>query len=78
MSCTVYSQEGCPSCSAIVQVLVGKDFQFTEYKLDEDFSKDEFYDEFGVGSTFPQIIMDGNKLGGCTDTIRYLRENKII
>ena len=78
MSFTVYSKEGCPYCSAIIQVLIGKDFQFTEYKLDEDFNKDEFYDEFGVGSTFPQIIMDGNKLGGCTDTIRYQRENKII
>ena len=44
MNFTVYSKEGCPYCSAIIQVLVGKDFQFTEYKLDEDFSKDEFYD----------------------------------
>ena len=48
MNFTVYAKEGCPYCSAIVQVLVGKDFQFTEYKLDDDFSKDEFYDEFGL------------------------------
>ena len=78
MNFTVYSKEGCPYCSAITQILLGKDFQFIEYKLNEDFNKDEFYGEFGEGSTFPQIIMDGNKLGGCTDTVKYLRENKII
>tara|TARA_B100001287_G_scaffold240137_1_gene214415 strand:- start:15 stop:251 length:237 start_codon:yes stop_codon:yes gene_type:complete len=78
MHFTVYSKEDCPYCSAIKQIMIGKDFKFTEYKLDEDFTKKEFLDEFGVGTTFPQVIMDGNKLGGCTDTVKYLRENKII
>jgi len=51
---------------------------FTEYKLGEEFDKDQFYDEFGEGSTFPQVVMDGEKLGGCTDTVKYLREQGIV
>jgi glutaredoxin len=74
MSFTVY----CPYCEMVKQVLVGKDLTFAEYKLGEDFDKDQFYNEFGQGSTFPQVIMNGEKLGGCTDTVKYLREQGIV
>jgi glutaredoxin len=78
MSFTVYSKDGCPYCEMVKQVLVGKDLTFAEYKLGEDFDKDQFYNEFGQGSTFPQVIMNGEKLGGCTDTVKYLREQGIV
>ena len=39
----------------------------------------QFIDQFGYGSTFPQVILnDSENLGGCVDTIRYLQENNII
>ena len=38
----------------------------------------EFYGEFGNGTTFPQILLNGKKLGGCIDTIKYLQEKKIV
>ena len=52
--------------------------QFVEYKLGRDFTGQEFYDKFGKGSTFPQVICDDRKLGGCVDTIQFLREEKVI
>ena len=78
MNFTVYSKQDCPYCSSIIQILIGKDLSFTEYKLDDHFTKQDSYSEFGEGSTFPQITMDGKKLGGCTDTVKYLREERII
>jgi glutaredoxin len=78
MTFTVYSKDGCPYCEMVKQVLVGKDLTFAEYKLGEDFDKEQFYNEFGQGSTFPQVIMNGEKLGGCTDTVKYLREQGIV
>ena len=78
MNFTVYTKEGCPYCSSILQILLGKDLAFTEYKLDDNFTKVEFYAEFGEGSTFPQVVMDGKKLGGCMDSVKYLREERII
>jgi len=35
-------------------------------------------EEFGVGSTFPQVVLDGQKLGGCTDAVKYMVENQLI
>ena len=37
-----------------------------------------FTDEFGYGTTFPQVICDGKKLGGTVETVKFLREQKII
>ena len=51
---------------------------FTEQKLDREFSRNDFYKMFGVGSTFPQVLLDSKRLGGCTETVKYLRENKIL
>jgi len=79
MKFTVYSKNGCPYCSKIQQVLEFSNLEHVVYKLDEDFSRDQFYSEFGQGSTFPQVILnDQDHLGGCTDTVKYLQENKVI
>lgn len=79
MKFTIYSKNGCPFCSKIEQVMKLSNLEHKIYKLDEDFTREEFYDEFGQGSTFPQVMLnDTEKLGGCTDTVNYLRENNII
>ncbi len=78
MNFTVYSRPGCPYCTQVKQVLTMKKLPFTEHVLGQTFTRNEFYAKFGKGSTFPQVIMDGKNLGGCTETVRYLRENNIV
>jgi glutaredoxin len=53
-------------------------FNYVEYKLNTHFDKRGFYEEFGKGSSFPQVVLDGEKLGGCTQTIKYLKENQLL
>jgi glutaredoxin len=48
------------------------------YNLNEHFTKEEFYAEFGEGSTFPQVLCDDKKLGGSIETINYLKEHQIV
>ena len=78
MNFTVYSKDSCPYCVKVKQVLELTGTQFVVYTLGEDFTREEFYSEFGQGSTFPQVICDGKKLGGSVDTIRFLREQQVI
>ena len=78
MTYTVYSKAGCPYCSKIEMVLQLKELKHVVYKLNRDFTREEFYAKFGQGSTFPQIVYDEKNLGGCTETITYLREQKIL
>lgn len=78
MKFTVYSKKNCPYCYKVKQVLelCGKDF--VVYSLDKEFTKEQFYAEFGEGATFPQVVCDEQRLGGCTDTILFLKETSLI
>ena len=78
MNFTVFSKEGCSYCEKIIQVLELTKSKYVVYTLGKQFEKDAFYGEFGEGSTFPQVTCDGKKLGGCVDSIKFLKENKII
>ena len=78
MNFTVYSKDGCPYCEKVKEVLYLTKLTYVVYNLGEHFDRTSFYKEFGNGSTFPQVQVDGKKLVGCVDTIKYLRENKIV
>ena len=79
MKFTVYSKDGCLYCSKIKQVLELANLEHVVYNLGEHFERDGFYAEFGEGSTFPQVILnDQTHLGGCTDTVQYLKEQNLV
>ena len=75
---TIYSKDGCPYCEKIEEVMKLAKLSHVIYKLDEDFNKDGFYGQFGEGSTFPQVVLNGDNLGGCTDTVKYLKEKSMV
>jgi glutaredoxin len=82
MNFIVYSRRLCPWCDKVKLVLeqlaISKGFPVIIYELNTNFTKEEFISEFGEGSTFPQVIVNDMKLGGCIDTIKYLQENKLL
>ena len=78
MSFTVYSKDGCPYCTKVEKVLQLAEIKHVIYKLNRDFTREEFYDKFGEGSTFPRVIKDDILIGGCTETVKYLREQKLV
>jgi glutaredoxin len=78
MNFTIYSKDGCPYCSKVENVLNLLKLQYEVKKLDVDFNREEFYSKFGNGSTFPRVLLNDVLIGGCTETVKYLSENKII
>ena len=78
MNFTVYSREGCPYCDKVKEVLEIAKLNHVVYKLGEHFDRKSFYGQFGEGSTFPQVVLDQTNIGGCTETVQYLREKKLV
>jgi glutaredoxin 3 len=78
MNFIVYSKDNCPYCYKIKQVLEMTGSDYKVHTLGEDFTRQEFYAKFGQGSTFPQVVCDDKNLGGCVDTIKFLREQQVI
>ena len=75
---TVYTMDGCPYCEKVQEVLRQAGQKFVTYKIDKDFTPESFFGEFGERATFPQVVVDGNKLGGASATVKYLKENKLV
>jgi len=82
MSFTVYSKKGCPYCDKVKKVLnelsIKKGYPIICYELGTQFTREEFYSEFGEGSTFPQVVFEEKHIGGCIDTVKYLQENNMF
>ena len=78
MNFTVYSKEGCDYCERIKTVLRLTGSTYVVYNLGEDFTKEEFIAEFGVGATFPQVSCDGKKIGGSVETVKFLRQQQKV
>lgn len=91
MNFVVYSKHGCPYCTKIISVLnqvsAEKGISVREYTLGEHFTKENFYKEFGEGTTFPQVTIEDKNdgkpiliehIGGCVDTIKYLQDKSLL
>lgn len=75
---TVYTKIGCPFCTKVTSVLELAELQYVEYKLGRDFNREEFYIKFGNGATFPQVVVNDTRIGGCQETVKYLKENNLV
>ena len=78
MNFTVYSKDGCGYCDKVKQVLQLTGCSYVGYNLEEDYTREEFISEFGEGTTFPQVVVDGKKLGGSVETIKFLKEQQVV
>ena len=67
MKVEIYSKPACPFCVQ-AKVLAEREGHELIYKmLDEDFSREELFETFPGARTFPQIIVNGEKIGGFTE-----------
>ena len=73
MTYTIYSKRNCPYCENVKKVLTGLGEEYMEVTLNRDFSREQFTEKFGYGSTFPRVLKDGKLIGGCSATITKLR-----
>ena len=44
--------------------------------LDEDYNRDQFFEIFPTAKTFPQIIINEEKIGGYQELERWIAFNK--
>ena len=67
MKVEIYSKPQCPYCVQAKALAEREGAELTYKMLDEDFSREELFETFPGARTFPQIIVDGEKIGGFTE-----------
>ncbi len=67
MKVEIYSKPQCPYCVQAKALAEREGHKLTYKMLDEDFNREQLMETFPGARTFPQIIVDGNKIGGFTE-----------
>jgi len=67
MKVEIYSKLNCPYCVQAKGLAEREGHQLTYKMLDEDFDRETLMETFPGARTFPQIIVDGEKIGGFTE-----------
>ena len=67
MKVEIYSKPVCPFCDMAKALAERKGYDLTVKMLDVDFDREVLMETFPGARTFPQIIVDGNKIGGYTE-----------
>ena len=67
MKVEIYSKPQCPYCDMAKRLAEQKGFDLTYKMLNEDFDREALMETFPGARTYPQIIVDGEKIGGYTE-----------
>ena len=75
---TVYTKPGCPYCVRAMSLLSGKDAEVTEIVASRDPDiKAEMVRRSGGKTTFPQVFIGEEHVGGCDDVMSLERRGKL-
>lgn len=73
----IYTRDGCPYCTRAKSLLSTKGADFQELNIsDNPGYRQEMMDRSGR-STFPQVFVNGQHLGGCDDIFALDRDGKL-
>ncbi len=63
----IYGKTQCPYCDMAKDLVKRKKLDYEYKELGKDFDYKELVDAFPTARTFPQIVMDGDSIGGYTE-----------
>jgi len=70
----IWSKYNCPYCDQAKALLTQRDVQFEERKIGDGYTKEELLEAVPNARTVPQIIINGNLIGGFTELRKYIDE----
>ena len=77
MKIEIYSKTNCVYCDKAVHIAQQiiqetSEHSYDKYMLEEDFTREELLEKFPHARTFPQIVIDGENIGGYSNFLNYL------
>jgi len=74
MEVVVWSKYHCPYCDQAKALLGQRGVQFIEKKIGDGYTKEELLEAVPAARSVPQIIINGNVIGGFTELRKYIDE----
>jgi glutaredoxin 3 len=70
----VWSKYHCPYCDQAKALLTQRNIPFEERKIGDGYTKEELLEAIPAARSVPQIIINGNLIGGFTELKKYIEE----
>lgn len=70
----IYGKPACPSCTKTKQLCEMRGYSFEYKELGKDFDRELILETFPGARTFPQIVVNGEKVGGFEGFAKYIED----
>ena len=70
----IWGKPQCPHCESAKRMLDSREIAYEYKQLGVDFEREDVLAEFPEARTFPQIVINGQKIGGYDRLGTYLEE----
>ena len=68
----IYGKPQCPFCEKAKSLCETRGFKYTYKSLGTDYTREELMEQFPNARTVPQIVINGNKIGGYDQFTQYI------
>jgi len=72
----IYGKDNCPACKQAKMLAENKGLEVEYLLFPHDFGAKEMNEIFPSARTFPQCILDGEKIGGFTSLVELLTNER--
>ena len=70
----IYGKPMCPFCDKAKALCEQRGFAYEYKTLGADYTKEELLETFPGARTVPQIVINGQKIGGWDQMVKYIEE----
>jgi glutaredoxin 3 len=78
MKVVVWSKYHCPYCDQAKALLSQKGIKFEERKIGDGYTREELLESIPAARTVPQIVINGDVIGGFADLKRYFEQEQHV
>jgi len=68
----IYGKPQCPFCEKAKSLCETRGFKYTYKSLGTDYTREELMEQFPNARTVPQIVINGEKIGGYDQFTQYI------
>lgn len=78
MEITAYTTNGCYYCEQLKELFKRAELQYESIVVMKDITRKDFRDKFPNVNTYPHVVIDGEEIGGLTQTAKFLVDKGLV
>lgn len=78
MKIQIYTIPGCGYCDHVKELMVRANLDYEHYQVGKDIAQPDLLKQYPLAKGYPYVIIDGEPVGGLTQTAKYLIDKGLV